>query len=218
MTWNYPTKEVTTKMTISIPDINLEGDSPENQPQTDSPQLKAVATLLEEYDKLEADLEKLAAMVTARAERKREILEASMPNAMAEAGVTMFKGTNGRKVEIETVCRGNIPALSTVEKARGQDRVDLQMRRNRAVEVVRVKWPGLIKTEVSVSLGRGETDVATRIAELIRKEFQLTPSVDETINPQTLNSHFRDLKEQGKLEEIPVEPFALYVGPIAKIK
>jgi hypothetical protein len=137
---------------------------------------------------------------------------------MSEAGVTSFVTKSGRSVKIDEVINGNIPAISTIEKAKGEERVALEARRNEAIGIVRSKWPGLIKTEVSVSLGKGETELATQMVELLRKEFDVAPSVDETIHPASLNSHFKQLKDDGKLEEIPQEPFALYIGPIAKIK
>jgi hypothetical protein len=195
--------------------LDLEADA-RNVP--DSPALASVRKLVDEWDKIEVELRKLAGLVAARLERKAEIERSSLPDAMASAGVTSFVADNGRKVDVKQVVNGNIPALSTIEKTKGPEKGILQARRDAAIAVVKEKWPGLVKTELTVSLGKGETELATQVAELIRKQFELEPSVDETIHPASLNSHFNELKEQGRLEDIPVEPFALYVGPIAKIK
>jgi hypothetical protein len=121
-------------------------------------------------------------------------------------------------VKIDEVINGSIPAISTIEKLRGEERAAAEKRRAEAFRIVGEKWPGLIKTEVSVSLGKGETEVASQMVELLRKEFGVAPTVDESIHHASLNSHFKQLKDDGKLGEIPPEPFALYVGPRAKIK
>lgn len=195
--------------------LDLEADS---RAVPDSPALATVRKLVEEYDSLERDIKKVAARLGALSARKLQIERESLPGAMAEAGIQSFKADNGRSVEIKHIVNGSIPALSTIEKAKGPERLALQTRRDNAIAVVRAKWPGLIRTDLSVSLGKGETELATQVAELIRNQFQLEPSVDETIHPASLNSHFNELKEAGRLEDIPTEPFALYVGPIAKVK
>lgn len=195
--------------------LDLEADA---RKVPDSPALATVRKLVDEYDTLERDIKKLAARMGELSSRKSQIERESLPGAMAEAGVQKFVADNGRSVEIRHIVNGNIPAVTTIEKAKGPERLALQARRDAALAVVRAKWPGLIRTELSLSLGKGETDLASRVSQLIRNQFGLEPSVDETIHPASLNSHFNELKEQGHLEEIPVEPFALYVGPIAKVK
>lgn len=198
--------------------IDLLLDSPDNA-TPNSEALKGVSDLAIEYGLLEADIKTLKQRITIREERMEAILTQAMPRAMEQAGVESFVASNGRSVSVSEIVNGNIPAIGTIEKAKdSQVKAALILRRNTAIEVVRNKWPGLIKTVLSLSLGKGETEQALRIAELLRKQFQLDPSIDETIHPQSLNSHFRELKEAGKLGDIPVEPFALYVGPRAKIK
>jgi hypothetical protein len=203
----------------SLNDIDLLADSSDlGTSVPDSPALKQVSGLVAEYDRLNQEISILEGKVKERELRRKEIEEQLMPNSMMEAGLTSFRTATGRNVLIDTVVRGNIPALSTIEKAKGDEKRFLLARRDSAISIVRQKWPGLIKTELTVALGRGQAEVALRVAELLRNQFQLDPEIAENIHPATLNSHFKELKADGKLEEIPVEPFALYVGPIAKIK
>jgi hypothetical protein len=200
-------------------DFDLEGDSLEQAtPIADGEKLKAISALVDEWDKHQALILRAETALYRAKEQVAQIEKERLPAAMAEAGVTSFKTASGRAIAIETVANGNIPALSTVEKAKGSLRVALQERRDRALTYVRTYWPGLVKTEVSLALGRGEAEMASRIAEFIRKEFKLTPEVAETIHPSTLNAHFKEINQQGKIGEVPAELFALYVGPIAKIK
>lgn len=202
-------------------EIDLLADSQDlgnQQTVPDSPVLQRISELVADYDKMGGDLKRMAELMATITARRTQIEQETLPTAMAEAGIASFVTKSGRSVKVETVVRGNIPALSTIEKARGDERRVLEGRRVTALDIVRQKWPGLIKTEVVVSLGKGELGLATKIVEALRKGFDVQPSVDETIHPQTLNSHFKELTENGKLEEIPAEPFALYVGPIAKIK
>lgn len=199
--------------------IDLLSDSPDFQQVPDSPALVSVSKLAEEYGLLEKDIKTLEERILVRQVRMKDIIERAMPQAMEQAGVTAFTANNGRSIKIEDRVTGNIPAKTTIEKTKDSImRAALIARRDLAIGIVREKWPGLIKTELSVSLGMGETQQALRIAKLISDQFQLASSIDETIHPASLNSHFKELREQGKLGDIPVEPFALYVGPFAKIK
>lgn len=199
--------------------IDITADSPDNVVQVpDSPILKQVAALVEEFGQKEGSIKRLEQQIAEMKVRQNQIRQESLPAAMTEAGLTSFVTASGRSVKIEQVINGNIPAQSSIDKAKGPEKVLLVARREEALAVIHSKWPGLVKTEVSLLLGRGEAGVATRIVELLRKELQLTPTVSETIHPATLNAHFGELLADGKLEEIPVEPFALYVGPLAKIK
>lgn len=199
-------------------EIDLLSDSPDNASVPDSPALESISKLAEEYDLLQKDLKILAERTRVREERIKEIQQRAMPLAMEQAGVTSFVAKNGRSVKIVERINGNIPAVSTIQKAKGEDRIALQTRREQAIAVVREKWSGLIKTELSVSFGKGEAGLAARTAQLLREQLQLNPSIDETIHPATLNSHFKELKDSGRLGEIPVEPFNLFIGPIAEIK
>ena len=199
-------------------EIDLLADSPDNSGVPNTPALQTVSALVAEYDVVAADIKRLDYELSVRKQRKLAIEREAMPLAMETAGVSSFTTPSGRSVKIEEVVNGNIPAATTIEKARGEDRLILVRRRELAISIVKEKWPGLVKTELSLSLGKGETELASRIAEEIRKLFQLTASIDETIHPASLNSHFNELKADGRLAEIPVEPFALYIGPIAKIK
>jgi hypothetical protein len=203
----------------NLSDIDLLADSTDQGNQVpDSPALSKVSELVAKYDVLGGDIKRLEALLGEKKQARSEIERELLPTAMTEAGVTSFVTKSGRSVKIDEVINGNIPAISTIEKAKGPEKEALLQRRTTAIAVVHEKWPGLIKTEVTVALGKGETDLASQMVELLRTQFDVEPSVDETIHPATLNSHFKELKDNGRLEEIPVEPFQLYIGPIAKIK
>lgn len=206
-------------MTSPLDSLDLAADSPDNATAVpDSPALKTVSTLVAEWDVLKGDLVKIARWEMERKARIKEIEEKQLPSAMEQAGVSAFTTPSGRSVKIDEVVWGNIPALSTIEKAKGEERQRLIARRELALKTIAEKWPGLIKTEVSVSLGKGETELANRIVALLREQFDIPAEVDESVHHGSLNSHFKEMKEQGKLGEVPVEPFELYIGPIAKIK
>jgi hypothetical protein len=203
----------------SANDIDLLADSTDlGNAVPDSPALARVSDLVAKWDVLGGDIKRLEAAIATKKQERSSIEQELLPTAMTEAGVSAFVTKSGRSVKIDETINGNIPAASTIEKAKGPEKDILIQRRITCLSIVRSKWPGLIKTELSVSLGKGETDLANRIAEQLRKLFGVEPSIDETIHPATLNSHFKELKNDGKLEEIPAEPFNLYVGPIAKIK
>lgn len=200
---------------------DLTGDSPDrpnSQPTPDTPELQQVAGLAKAWDDAQALKKRAEAAVEQARATIREIEEQAMPTAMEAAGLRSFVTKSGRSITVEDVVRGNIPAISTIEKTKGPERQVLENRRMQAYAIIGEKWPGLIKTEVSVALGKGETELAAQVVKLLREQFDVTAEVAETIHPQTLNSHFKELLAEGKIGEVPPEPFSLYIGPIAKIK
>jgi lipoate synthase len=210
---------VATPQQPDLSSIDLLADSQDHGTVVpDSPALTAVSDLVAKWDILGGNIKRYEDQVALMKKERSEIEKELLPTAMSQANVSSFVTKSGRSVKIDEIVNGNIPAISTIEKLKGEERAAAERRRELALAVVHEKWPGLIKTELSVSLGKGETEVASQMAEMLRKQFGVTPSVDESIHPASLNSHFKQLKDDGKLEEIPVEPFALYVGPIAKIK
>lgn len=196
-------------------EIDLEADA-RNVP--DTPALHRVAELVSQWELAGGELARLEERMELLKTARSEIEKRHLPGAMQEAGISSFKTTNGRSVEIKQVVNGSIPALTSIEKAKGDLKASLFHRRNLCYQIVKSHWPGLIKTELSLSLGRGELALAGQVAELIRNQFKLSPTIDETIHPQTLNSHFGELLEQGRIGDVPADVFSLYVGPIAKIK
>lgn len=200
---------------FEIPNPELDAQMPVGE-QLD--RLLPVAKLVEEYDEKCRQIEATEELLSSLKKRKAEIETAALPVAMTEAGISAFKHVSGRSVTVKTVCQGNIPAETSVSKAKPDVRQQLLTRRLSGLAYVRQHWPGLIKTELNLSLPKGEAEVALRIAELIRNQFKLTPSVAEIIHPATLNSHFKELMEQGKIGAVPADLFALYIGPIATIK
>jgi hypothetical protein len=202
---------------VDLGSIDLESDGAAAPVPTDE-KIAAISKLAVEYDLLQKDLKILEERTRIRKERCLQIEREAMPLAMENAGVKAFVASNGRSIKIDEIVSGSIPAKSTIDKAKGDEKQTLITRREAAYAVINEKWPGLVKTELSVSFGKGEAEVALRMAKLISDQFQRTAAIDTSVHPGTLNSHFKELKEQGKLGEIPVEPFDLYIGPIAKIK
>src|SRR3954468_17193862 len=194
--------------------------NPEQDAQTipDSQALAGVARWVDEWDDVVKRIDATEGLLSALKARKQKLEQEVGPAARFEAVVSGFRATRGRVVNIETVCQGNIPADTTIQKAKGEEREALLQRRQLGLAHVRQYWPGLIKTELSLSLPKGEAEVALRIAALIRNQFQLNPSVAESIHHATLNSHFKELLTMGRVGDIPIDTFALYVGPLAKIK
>jgi hypothetical protein len=200
--------------------IDLEADSLEvaPAPATDSPALASVAALVTEWDTAQTKKAKAEADAKAAQEIILNIERERLPAAMADAGIKSFKTKTGRSVTIETVANASIPAQSTIDKAKGEMRTALMARRAAAYAYIGNNWPGLIKTELSLAFPKGEAGLASRIAQLIRDQFALAPEIAETVHPSTLNSHFKELRDQGKLGAVPADLFGLYIGPIAKIK
>src|SRR4051812_11978594 len=120
---------MTTPQHPDLGSINLLEDSMDHGTQVpDSPALIKVSDLVAKWDLKKGRIRQLEAALDAEKRDVSSIEKELLPNAMSEAGVTAFVTKTGRSVKIDEVINGNIPALSTIEKAKGDERTILENR------------------------------------------------------------------------------------------
>ena len=75
----------------------------------------------------------------------------------------------------------------------------------------------LIKTQLRISLPRGESELAAKIAELLRLNFNINPEITENVHHQTLTAWLQEQIENG--QPLPdLETIGATVGRIARLK
>lgn len=74
---------------------------------------------------------------------------------------------------------------------------------------------GIIKTELSLSFGKGD-EVKAKEAEKVLREQGFAPEVSEGVHPQTLKSYVKERMEAG--DNIPLDTFGVFEFKEAQIK
>ena len=72
----------------------------------------------------------------------------------------------------------------------------------------------IIKNQVGISFGKGESNMATHLQETI-KEMGLIPEVKVSVHPSTLKATIKKWHEEGK--SVPDNVFSLFIGQKTKV-
>lgn len=139
-------------------------------------------------------------LLKATKEALRQVQEADLPMAMAEAGITAFTLEDGSGITLKDEVTASIPAKSKGEAFAWLDAHG---------------FGDLIKTEVSTQFGRGEIAEAREIAEFLQSQG-LAAEVSQSVHPQTLKAWVREQLAQGT--NVPHELFGIYEATKAIIK
>jgi hypothetical protein len=147
-----------------------------------------------------ADLENQVALTK---ESLRRITEQDLPEAMDEAGMTAFKLEDGTEIKVKPFYAASIP------EERKEEAFTWMKERD---------FDGMIKSEVKVSFGKGEYEIAQSFLNFIRgfNEKAIDPEYKETVHWQTLRAFVKEQIEGGK--ELPLDLFGVFVGRKAELK
>ena len=179
--------------------INFEGDAVTNVEQTG---LESVAELLRKQLKLEAKIEDYESLLKTHKEDLRKLSGETIPEKMAELGMTSTTMYDGSKVEVVEDIYVSIPKDPQKSAA--------------CYEWLEDNGLGdIIKNSVGISFGKGEGNMATHLQETI-KEMGLIPEVKVSVHPSTLKATVKKLHEEGKLS-VPDNTFSLFIGQKTKI-
>jgi len=179
--------------------INFEGDAVANIEQTG---LESVAELLREQLRLESVIADTEEQLKGYKEHLRKLSGETIPEKMAELGMTSTEMYDGSKVEVVSDIKVSIP------------KVDLKR------QAACYKWlednglGDIIKNSVGISFGKGESNMATHLQETI-KEMGLIPEVKASVHAGTLKATIKKWHEEGK--SLPEELFFLHFGQTTKI-
>ena len=164
--------------------------------------LETVAELLREQLKLEELISSMEETVKINKEHLRKLSGETIPEKMAELGMTSTTMMDGSKVEVVEDIYVSIPKDPQKSKA--------------CYEWLEDNGLGdIIKNSVGISFGKGEGNMATHLQETI-KEMGLIPEVKVSVHPSTLKATVKKLHEEGKLS-VPDNTFSLFIGQKTKI-
>ena len=178
--------------------INFEGDAVANIEQTG---LESVAELLRAQLALEAKIEDQEGLLKNYKEELRTLSGETIPEKMAELGMTSTEMYDGSKVQVVEDIYVSIPKDPSKSKA--------------CYEWLEDNGLGdIIKNSVGISFGKGEGNMATHLQETI-KEMGLIPEVKVSVHPSTLKATIKKWHEEGK--SVPDNTFSLFIGQKTKI-
>jgi len=163
-------------------------------------ELSIVSTLANKQLKLATDVAELEADLKAKKEELRLTSEQELPDAMQAAGLTQITLSTGEKISINEFYNAHI-SKANQEKAYEW--------------LVSNGHEGLIKNEVLMKFGRDESEVVEQTVSALQSRG-LSPEVRQSVHPSTLKAFVKEQFTSGN--DIPTEPFGIYIGTKATIK
>lgn len=167
----------------------------ETLPQDDA--LRQISVLISRTIELECGIAMYEIALNARKRELSKITDDLLPCAMQEVGMDSFTTTTGFKVKLQTVYDG------TIGKGRNESDEDHATRRAQALLwLSNNRHDGIIKNKLSLSLPRGESELALRIVQKVRQQFGVDLDFHADIHPSTLKSFVRE-QMQGDFKDFP---------------
>ena len=163
-------------------------------------ELSIVSSLANKQLQLATEVAKLEADLKAKKEELRLTSEQELPDAMQAAGLTQIKLNSGENISINEFYNAHI-SKANQEKA--------------------YEWltsnghEGLIKNEVLLKFGREESLIVDETVSALQSRG-LSPEVRQSVHPSTLKAFVKEQFTSGN--DIPTEPFGIYIGTKAIIK
>jgi len=178
--------------------INFEDDAVTKLDQTG---LESVAELLRLQLNIESQIEDTEKHLKDLKEELRTLSGETIPTKMAELGMTSTTMSDGSEVKIVEDIYVSIPKDSQKSAACYQWLEDNGL-------------GDIIKNQVGISFGKGESNMATHLQETI-KEMGLIPEVKVSVHPSTLKATIKKWHEEGK--SVPDNTFSLFIGQKTKV-
>ena len=163
-------------------------------------ELSIVSTLANKQLKLATEVSELETSLKAKKEELRLTSEQELPDAMQAAGLTQITLSTGEKISINEFYNAHI-SKANQEKAYEW--------------LVSNGHEGLIKNEVLMKFGRDESEVVEQTVSALQSRG-LSPEVRQSVHPSTLKAFVKEQFTSGN--DIPTEPFGIYIGTKASIK
>ena len=181
-----------------------------------SNEIGAVADMASRMLNLQEEISRSEEALKQKRQDLTKLAEQDLPDLMMELNIKDFTLSNGAKVEVNDIISGSVPAAGAIDRAKGDDKVDLEMRQENCFDWLRANGAGdLIKSNVEVQFGRDEDDACnTFIDELQDRHIYYKRA--NAVHPGTLNSFIKERLSEGK--EVPHDLFRIYTGRKAKIR
>lgn len=161
--------------------------------------LSRIANLVRQQLALERRISDLEDELKSTQKQLVDISENQLPTALAEHGMTRLSMDDGSEITVNRFYSASIK----------------EDKKEAAFGWLRDNGHGdLIKNQISISLGRKEDELASKIADDLR-ERGFDPVQKVWVEPMTLKAFVREQVEAGA--PIPTETFGVYIGEKAKI-
>ena len=163
-------------------------------------ELNIVSDLAKKQLQLARQVAMLEEDLKAKKEELRLTSEQELPDAMQAAGLNQIVLNTGEKISINEFYNAHI---------------------SKANQEVAYQWlvenghEGLIKNEVLLKFGREESTVVDETVYALQSRG-LSPEVRQSVHPSTLKAFVKEQFTSGN--DIPTEPFGIYIGTKATIK
>ena len=180
-----------------------------------SPEAKKVLTLAQECYVLARNIEQANALLSSLNARWNEIKQNELPEAMAKMGSTVWASPDDNKsvsIEIKDFVAGSLPKPDPKIE---YDPVGIERRKNALDWLRDHDGEALIKTEITLTFGKGEDNVALDLAESLR-EKGFEPNVESGVHPQTLQKYARERLKKG--QNVDFETIGLMSARYADVK
>jgi hypothetical protein len=163
-------------------------------------QVSGISSLARRAKQLSREVEDAETVLKGLKDQYRKLTEETLPEALAETGMTSFRMEDGSSITIKPYYSASISEARRAEA--------FQWLRDRGFD-------DIIKNTVSVRFGRGEAPLCERLITLL-SENGFRSEEAEKVEPSTLKAWVRERVERG--EEFPMELFGAYIGKRAEIK
>jgi len=163
-------------------------------------QITGIAALARRAKSLEKQIKDEEDTLKGLKDQYRKLTEETIPEALAEMGMTSFKMEDGSSIDIKPFYSASIT----------------EARRAEAFQWLRDNgFDDIIKNTVSVRFGRGEDELCNRLVGLLGQQG-FPAEQAEKVEPSTLKAWVREQVERG--DQFPMELFGAYIGKKASIK
>ena len=181
-----------------------------------SNEIGAVADMASRMLNLQEEISRSEEALKQKKQDLTKLAEQDLPDLMMELNIKDFTLSNGAKVEVNDIISGSVPAAGAIDRAKGDDKVDLEMRQENCFDWLRANGAGdLIKSNVEVQFGRDEDDACNSFIDELQ-DRQIYYKRAKAVHPGTLNSFIKERLSEGK--DVPHDLFRIYTGRKAKIR
>lgn len=180
-------------------DVDIFGDAVSEVSQDG---LQRIADMLRARNKVNDEVQRLTAELKAASEDLSRYDELMFPELFDEVGVSAFEDEEGNRLEVADKMYGSLP------------RTDPEKRQLAMEELHRHEGDGLIKSVISITYSKGETDMAHKTLALLA-ERDIPAQLNEDVHPQTLAAWARERLEAG--DPISLETLGLRIRRALKI-
>tara|TARA_R100000234_G_scaffold38986_1_gene23106 strand:- start:2602 stop:3177 length:576 start_codon:yes stop_codon:yes gene_type:complete len=163
-------------------------------------ELSIVSALANKQLELAAQVAQLEADLKAKKEELRLTSEQELPDAMQQVGLTEITLSTGEKISVKEFYNAHI---------------------SKANQPIAYAWliknghAGLIKNDILLKFDRGEDEKVEQTVSALQARG-LTPQVRQSVHHSSLKAFVKEQFTAGN--DIPTEPFGIYIGAKAIIK